>query len=262
MQNYNNNTARRGITHVSALGTTQIHLRNPYITAWWSAAFPGFGHLLLSKYIRGFILIIWEVFVNVQANINLGIIYTFQGDFYAATNTLNTEWILLYTPMYFFTIWDCYRTTVEMNKLYVVAEPEEQQISTVSIGSFEINFLSKRNPVMAVVVSIFMPGLGQLYINRIISAFFLLTWGIIFFYYSHLLEALVYFFTGDIHQATSVLSAQWFLFLPSLLGFAMYDAYSSTVENNKLFEKEQRRYFKDHYQNSHFHVLKGKKVER
>ncbi|WP_404451777.1 hypothetical protein [Virgibacillus necropolis] len=82
MDNYtnNNNTARRYTAHVSVLGTTQIHLRSPYTVAWWSAAFPGFGHLLLSKYLLGFVLFIWEVVVNLQANINLGIIYSFQGN--------------------------------------------------------------------------------------------------------------------------------------------------------------------------------------
>lgn len=45
MNNYtNDNTARRYSAHISIMGTTQIHLRNPYIIAWWSAAFPGFGH--------------------------------------------------------------------------------------------------------------------------------------------------------------------------------------------------------------------------
>ena len=65
MNNYtNDNTARRYKAHVSTVGTTQLHLRNPYIIAWWSAAFPGFGHLLLSKYLRGYSLFIWEILVN------------------------------------------------------------------------------------------------------------------------------------------------------------------------------------------------------
>ncbi|WP_400246652.1 hypothetical protein [Niallia sp. JL1B1071] len=53
MDNFtNDNTARRFRAHVSVLGTTQIHLRNPYIIGWWIAAFPGFGHHLLSKNLR------------------------------------------------------------------------------------------------------------------------------------------------------------------------------------------------------------------
>lgn len=80
MRNFtNNNTARRYKTHVSLVGTTQLHLRNPYIIAWWSAAFPGFGHLLLSKYLRGYALILWELLVNNMAHLNYGIIYSFTG---------------------------------------------------------------------------------------------------------------------------------------------------------------------------------------
>lgn len=74
-----NNKARRYKAHVSIAGTTQFHLRNPYIIAWWSAAFPGFGHLLLSKYLRGMVLFFWEVFVNYQAKINLAMVHTFSG---------------------------------------------------------------------------------------------------------------------------------------------------------------------------------------
>jgi hypothetical protein len=63
MQNYSNdNTARHYKANVSVLGTTQLHLRNPFIIAWWSAAFPGFGHLLLSKYIRILHLLLYYVF--------------------------------------------------------------------------------------------------------------------------------------------------------------------------------------------------------
>ncbi|MED3816043.1 hypothetical protein P4573_27985, partial [Priestia megaterium] len=118
MDNYkNDNTARRYIAHVSIFGTTQIHLRNPYIIAWWSAAFPGFGHLLLSKYLRGFVLFIWEVVINLQSNINVATIHSFQGDIDMAKESLNTRWLLIYIPVYIFAIWDSYRTTVDLNKI-------------------------------------------------------------------------------------------------------------------------------------------------
>lgn len=52
------------LSHLSIFGTTQIHLRNPYIIAMWSVMFPGYGHLLLNKYLRGFSLVIWELFIN------------------------------------------------------------------------------------------------------------------------------------------------------------------------------------------------------
>lgn len=262
MDNYtNDNTARRYTAHVSIFGTTQIHLRNPFIVAWWSAAFPGFGHLLLSKYLRGFALFIWEVVVNLQANVNLAIIYSFQGDIDKVINVLDTRWFLVYTPVYFFAIWDSYRTTVDMNKVYILAEREEHRFNAFSIGSLEINYLDKRNPLLAMIWSLFVPGLGQLYIHRLGTAFFVIVSTIGIFYFSHALEAVTLLILGQVQQATSVLNAQWFLFLPSVYGFSIYDSYMNTVENNKLFEKEQRRFLKDNYQYPDFRVLKGQKVK-
>ncbi|MGH4051564.1 MAG: hypothetical protein ACREVX_09455 [Clostridium sp.] len=74
MDNYKaNSTPHRKRAYVSLMGTTtiRIHLRSPYIIACWSAAFPGIGHLLLSKYLGGFLLFLWEVFINYNAHITL-----------------------------------------------------------------------------------------------------------------------------------------------------------------------------------------------
>lgn len=261
MDNFtNDNTARRYRAHVSTLGTTQIHLRNPYIIGWWSAAFPGFGHLLLSKYLRGFVLFIWEVVVNVNCNLNLSMIYSFQGEIEKAKEILDTRWLLIYIPVYIFAIWDSYRTTVDLNKIFVLTEREEHRFNSFSIGIMEINYLDKRNPIMAIIWSLFMPGLGQLYIHRVITAFFVIIWGVVFFYLSHGLEALSLLFLGEIKQATDVINPEWLLFFPSIYGFAIFDSYINTVENNKLYDKEQRSYFREKYQSSSFQVLKGQKV--
>src|SRR5699024_11230784 len=93
-------------------------------------------------------------------------------------------------------------------------------------------------------------------------AFFVMTWTAIFMYYSHVLEAIPLLFQGNIQQATSVLASKWLLFLPSQYGFAAYDAYVTTVENNKLYEREQRNFLKDKYQHPDFRLLKGQKVKR
>ncbi|MFS0658236.1 hypothetical protein AB1L07_05280 [Niallia alba] len=262
MNNYSNdNTARRYRAHVSILGTTQIHLQNPYITGWWSAAFPGFGHLLLSKYLRGFVLFIWEVVVNVNCNLNLAMIYSFQGEIDKAKEILDTRWLLIYIPVYIFAIWDSYRTTVDLNKIFVLAEREEHRFNSFSIGAMEINYLDKRSPLMAIIWSLFVPGLGQLYIHRITTAFFVIIWTVVFFYLSHGLEAISLLFLGEIKQATEVINAEWLLFFPSIYGFAIFDSYINTVENNKLYDKEQRFYFKENYQSSSFQVLKGLKMK-
>ncbi|WP_430787605.1 hypothetical protein VBD025_16900 [Virgibacillus flavescens] len=255
------NTAKRYVAHVSVFGTTQIHLRNPFVIAWWSAAFPGCGHLLLSKYLRGYLLFIWEVIVNLQANLNQGIVYSFQGNFDKAIEVLDARWLLLYMPVYLFAIWDSYRTTVDLNKVYILASDEEHYFNSFSIGALEINYLDKRNPLVAAMWSVFVPGLGQLYIHRIMTAFFVIIWAVVFFYYSRVFEGITYLLQGNIQQSTEVLKDQvkWLLFIPSVYGFAIYDSYMNTVENNKLFEKVQRRFLLDNYQQPNFNLFKNEK---
>lgn len=250
----NTDRARRYKAYVSALGTTQIHLRNPYIVAWWSAAFPGLGHLLLSKYLRGFILFIWEIVVNVNSKLNLAMVYTYGGQFEQAKEALEPRWMLLYIPVYFYGIWDSYRTTVDMNKIYILADRENANFINFQITSLEINYLDKRKPWIAVMWSFFMPGAGQLYIHRIVVTFFIVAWTVIIIYYSHFLEGVHYLILGHLHDANAVLSREWLLFLPSVYFFSIYDAYVNTVENNKLFDNEQNNFLKKKYQHRDFHL--------
>ncbi|WP_206916865.1 hypothetical protein [Alicyclobacillus suci] len=262
MDNFRNisNQYRRYKAHVSVLGTTQLHLRNPYMIAWWSAAFPGFGHLLLSKYLRGYILFIWEVVVNVQADINTAMVHSFEGKFELAKTDLHPRWMLMYIPVFLFGIWDSYRTCVDMNNVYLLAEREDAPFNSYTVGSAEINYLDKRNPIMSVLWSLFMPGLGQLHIHRVLMAFFALAWGIVFLYQSRLLEAVQFLFLGDIQKSTNILNPEWLLFMPSVWGFAAYDSYINTVENNKLFEYEQRTFLRENYQSRSFTIKKGKVI--
>ena len=109
--------------------------------------------------------------------------------------------------------------------------------------------------------SLFVPGLGQLYIHRILTAIFIIIWLVTFLYFSNFLAAVSMMFLGEIDKATSVLKSEWLLFLPSHYGFAVYDAYINTVENNKLFEKDLRNHLQLNYQSKHFKLLKGKKVK-
>jgi hypothetical protein len=262
MENYSNdNTANRYKAHVSIYGTTQIHLRNPFIIGWWSAAFPGFGHMLLSKFLRGYLLFMWEVIVNLKAHINHAMIYSFQGNINMAKEVLDTRWLLMYIPVYIFGIWDSYRTTVDLNKIYLLAEWENHRFNTFSMGAVEINYLDKRNPILSVIWSLFVPGLGQLYIHRILTSFFVIIWLVIFFYFSHALEAVSLLFLGEIQKATSTVKPEWLLFLPSVYGFATYDSYINTVENNNLYKRVQKDYLKKCYQSACFQLQKGQKVK-
>lgn len=45
---------RRPKGTMNSLATNFFHLRNPLTMAWWSAAYPGFGHISMGNYISGF----------------------------------------------------------------------------------------------------------------------------------------------------------------------------------------------------------------
>lgn len=87
-----------------------------------------------------------------------------------------------------------------------------------------------------------------IYIHRILTGTFIVFFTIIFVYFSKILVAIHSLFLGQFEQATEVLNPQWFLFIPSHVAFGVYDAYVNTVENNKLFESEQRNFLQKNYQ--------------
>jgi hypothetical protein len=225
-----------------------LHLRNPYVIAWWSAAFPGFGHLLMSKYSRGFLLVIWEMIINSQSNINLAMVYSFTGRFDMAKDVLDLRWMAFYAPVYIFAIYDSYRTTIDLNKIFILSERENAPFTSFKITPLGINYLDKRTPWVSIAWSIFMPGMGQLYVHRTTIAFYVLAVWILLCYQSHFLEAIHFTLLGEFVKVSALVKPEWLLFLPSVFFFAIYDAYVSTVENNKLFENEQDRFLKQNYQ--------------
>lgn len=197
-------------------------------------------------------IFLWEVIINWQANINRAIFYSFIGEIETAKAVLNKEWALLYVGFYLFSIWDSYRTTVDLNNVYKLAAREDAQINPMVVSALGINYLDKRTPLNAFLWSLFMPGAGQLYIHRLATAAFILIWLITVFYLSKTLPAIHYSFTGQFEQAKSVLNIQWLLNLPSVFLFPAYDAYINTVENNKLYDWEQAKFLKRQYQSSQF----------
>jgi len=243
---------RRYLAYVGLFGTTQLHLRNPFIIAGWSLAFPGLGHLLLSKYTRGYLLFLWEIFVNVNGHINLAILYSFTGRFQMAKDVLDINWVLLYIPTYIFAVWDAYRTTVDLNHQYILAAREDAEVKMFNIGQLEINYLDKREPWNAAAWSAMMPGLGQILIHRIPGALFIIITSIAVFQQAKILPAIHFAFLGQFEYATSIINPQWFLNIPSIYMFAIYDAYVNAVSNNKLFDWEQTKFLKKNYENINF----------
>ncbi|MCM3731531.1 hypothetical protein M3196_07630 [Fictibacillus nanhaiensis] len=75
----------------------------------WSIALPGFGQFLNGKYIKGIVLIILEFLVNVQANFNQVIIFSFKGEIEKAIINTNYQWLMFYPCLYFFAMWDAFK---------------------------------------------------------------------------------------------------------------------------------------------------------
>ena len=249
-QSIRNQRRPKGI--VTSVSTNYIHLRNPYVIAMWSAFFPGFGHISLGSYAQGFILFLWEMLVNINAHINMAILYSFQGKFELAKDIINKRWVYLYVPVFIYAIMSSYRVTVDLNKLTKLAEFERSPIIPFSISALEINYLDKRNPWFTASISLFMPGVGHLTTNRLPAGFFVLGWLIAISYNSHLIQSIYFSFVFDFAQAKTIVNPEWLLFLPSIFGFAIYDAYVNAVEYNKLFDIEQSRFLKDNYQSADF----------
>jgi hypothetical protein len=60
----------------------------------------------------------------------------------------------------------------------------------------------------------------------------------------------MYTFTGQFAQIKDLVDYQWLLFYPSLYLFSIYDAYSSAVSYNRMFEEEQIYYLNGKYGNN------------
>ncbi|WP_308635499.1 hypothetical protein [Paenibacillus silvisoli] len=229
---------------LSVFGINSFYPRPAWVAAGWSAAFPGFGHMFLGKHLHGFVLIVWELVVNNKANLNTGIALSFLGRFEEAKAQLNQDWALLYVAVFVYSVWDSYRSAVEINKTHVLAEIEDAPVTPSDVSVFDIVILDKKNPWVGMVWSVLSPGLGQLYGGHTIVGTFILAWWIFVSYKAVAVRAWLYSFLGDFTGALAAVDLQWFLFLPSMYGFAIFQAYSSVAENNTLFDIEQVRHLR------------------
>lgn len=245
-------TPRRPKGMMNSLATNYFHLRNPYTIAWWSFTYPGFGHISMGNYVSGFLLFFWEMVVNTKAKVNLAIYYSFTGRFDVAKEITDNRWLLLYTSVFVYAIWDSYRLALQLNQLSLLADRNEEVVQPVSMSFMENNILDERAPWLAIFWSLIAPGLGHIYTHRIPTGFFLLVWWIAIAYISGIAQAEQFTVLGLFEQAKQVLDPEWALFFPSIYGFAAYDAYVNAVEYNRLFEKEQVSFLKKEYQSPDF----------
>lgn len=229
---------------ISAFGVNSVYPRIPWVAAWWSFTFPGFGHMFLGKYLHGFILIIWEIVVNNMAHLNMGIALSMIGKFEEAKAVINEDWILLYMAVYVYSIWDSYRSAVEIHKSHILSEIEDAPIIPSDVSFFDVVFLEKRKPWLGAVWSFLTPGLGQLYGGALVVGTFVLAWWIFVTYKAGAIRAWLYSFLGDFSSLNTIVDWQWFLFLPSMYAFAIYQAYAAVSENNTLYDIEQIRFLR------------------
>jgi hypothetical protein len=241
-------TPRRKRVNLSRFDTMQMHVRHPLIAAWWATSFAGFGQMMVGSYVKGYALVILEIIINLKSNLNLAIIYSFTGRFELAKEVLDTRWILTYVLVYVYGIWDSYNLTVNTNKLAVLAAREKAPIDVFKMIPFSINYLDKRVPWVSLFWSFVLPGLGHMYVLRMATGYFLIIFWFLCAYCSRICQVIQFTLMGDFSQAIAVADMQWLLFLPSIYCYAAYEAYSSTVELNKIFDIELCEFVEKKYQ--------------
>lgn len=233
---------------ISEQNVAVLHVKNPWMPMWWSAALPGLGHLCEGAYIKGVILMTWEILVNFKAHLNLAILHTFTGDFAKAKEVINAEWALIYGVIFCFAIHDSYRRNVEMDMLSRLERRQRNRhYKLMRMSSTGINYLDRGNPWVAAAWSALLTGFGHIYNMKSIKGLILLGWMVAIIHFSHVNDAIIATFTGQFHKAREMVNYQWLLFFPSLYLFAMWDAYNDAVEMNKLFAEEQKQHLKKMY---------------
>lgn len=249
------NQSRRPLATISMFGVTYLHRQNPFMVAWWSAAFPGFGQYLLNQYLRATILTLAEVIINTLAHINQAIMYTFCGKFEMAKHVIQPCWVLGYFIIYLYAIYDSYRSTLTQNKMCYLAELENERLQCMTIYPFEIQYLEQKNPTIAALYSFFFPGLGQLYNHRVGLAFYAMFWWWFYAALSRAHESIVNFVIGNIYKSIDMLHPHWLLFMPSVLGGSVYHAYITAMDHNRIFRIEQRQYLAERYNNTDVRIF-------
>lgn len=228
--------------------TAFLHKTEPWVAAWWSAAFPGFGHMLLGMQLKGAVFLIGEIFLNFFGNINIALVYTFTFQWDQAREVINYDFAFFYTSIWVFSILNSYQLAVIMNKnTYLESKQKIRRFEFDIVRGYDINFLEKRTPWVALFWSCVFTGLGNIYCQRILLGFLLLGWTLATAINTHLPLMTLYTFTGQFDQIANVVNYEWLLFFPSTYFFGIYCSYSSVVYQNQLFKEEQMYYFAKKY---------------
>lgn len=236
-----------------------LRVLNPFMPMWWGMAMPGAGHVMVGKRFKGFLLFVFEFFINTKAHLNLSIFYSCTGHFEWAKTCLDLRWFFIYVGVYIFNAWDAYRLATDINQLAMLATRERAPFRSSNISSMEINYLQKINGWIPAFWSFVTPGIGHLILRNVVSGTYMIIWYIITVYKSRLLEGIYYSSIGAFHQAITIMNIQWTLYLPSVMCFAVCDSYYHAIEINELFKMDQARFLEKYYfrdKNKH-HFIKS-----
>ena len=251
----NSSSPRRIMSVISPGGVTYLKYKNPLMVVWWSSAFPGFGHLFINQYIRGVLLTLAEVLLNTLAHINQALMYSYTGRFQMAKDILEMRWAVAYMLIYMLSIWDSYVNAKTMNKTYRMAILENARISPGAMYAREIQVLDRRSRLSAALMSLFFPGMGQFYNQRIGLALYAVFWWGVYSSLSFFPISLHRLLLGDLPGSIEVLRCHWLLFMPSVAGGATYHAFETAGERNHLLRIEQRQYLQERYGDTDIRIL-------
>jgi hypothetical protein len=232
---------------VHPLGVAHLHKRNPWMALACSVALPGLGHFYCGAYYRGFLLMSWEITVNQLGRVNHAVFLTAMGHADMAQAVINYRWAMIYPVFYVLAMWDAYCLTVDLNKMCEIEErqPRRHFPPPIALTFSGVNYLSKRNPWMAMFLSIFLGGAGHFYTFKSVKAVMLMGWHLAIWLNSGLNRAILATVQGNWHEVHTLVDYQWLLFWPSIHLFNIWNAWSDTVELNKLYEEQIEVWLRD-----------------
>lgn len=225
---------------------------NPWAALWWSAAFPGYGHFLLGYNLTAYVFICFEFTVNTMSHMNEAIYQSMVGNFEEAKSVLNLRWFFGYISVFVFAMYDCYTRAVGNNKQYRLSSHYTKYTQLSVLSTLMPNSIEKSSPWTAIFWSILTPSISSVLTRRLPVFIFSIVWWGVAAVMSNLFVGIYYTAVGRFTEAAQVLDPQWFLFIPSLMGFATYLGYNQTVQANKQFALSQAQYLREAYQDEKF----------
>ncbi|TLS38350.1 hypothetical protein FCL54_06615 [Pseudalkalibacillus caeni] len=126
----------------------------------WSIALPGFGQVLNGKLIKGILFIFLEILINVNAKLNLNILYSFQGNIDKAIEVTDYQWAMFYPCLYLFAIFDSYYEALKQSDRSIPSLLSIPFVSAVYLSTIGVMF-SDTIPYIIPIPPTFIPLLAM-----------------------------------------------------------------------------------------------------